>query len=318
MTYPREEPHEFESSPKLLPALFGIAALAIGINIFASIDLSQEAGYVLYELLKRILWFGLFFGGLLVGAMRSMKQQDLDNRPAPWLLLAMLASAAMFLLHNTIEFGMFEAGPLFAIMLVFATALGIRGGTPRRAGWVTLGGACLLWLIVAGAWCVPLLVAESHAETGEDMLMTNRPAESADEYASAFASLPFANADYAMKVANAKVYLREHRANILEWLNKAIAADPTFIRAYLLRAHVSTDAGSISADYESALALNPNDVDVRLEYAAALELMGQQHRAAEQYQLAIDKNEGLSPDEPKRLSPDKVKEIQGKVATLEH
>jgi Flp pilus assembly protein TadD len=73
----------------------------------------------------------------------------------------------------------------------------------------------------------------------------------------------------------------------------------------------------VKHDYQTAIDLNPNDVDVRTEYAAALEHLGLKLEAAQAYRAALEKNDGLSPDEPKRLTHQQVQSLRNKIATLE-
>jgi Flp pilus assembly protein TadD len=73
----------------------------------------------------------------------------------------------------------------------------------------------------------------------------------------------------------------------------------------------------VKQDYRTAIALNPNDVDVRQDFGAALEHLGFAHEAADAYRGALEKNDGLAPDEPKRLSRDQVQALRNKIAALE-
>ncbi|MGA2441848.1 MAG: O-antigen ligase family protein, partial [Tepidisphaeraceae bacterium] len=54
--------------------LLGVAAAAIIINIFSSIDFSQNANYLLVELINRLLYFCALVIGLLVVALRSLEK----------------------------------------------------------------------------------------------------------------------------------------------------------------------------------------------------------------------------------------------------
>jgi Tfp pilus assembly protein PilF len=111
-------------------------------------------------------------------------------------------------------------------------------------------------------------------------------------------------------------------ASVMDALDQAIAADPTLIKGYLTRAQFrmqlpSPNAQKVKDDYQTAIQLNPNDVDVRTEYGGALEHLGFAHEAAEAYRAALQKNDGLSPDEPKRLTSEQVQELLKKMASVE-
>ena len=75
-------------------------------------------------------------------------------------------------------------------------------------------------------------------------------------------------------------------------------------------------AADIEAGYRKALQLNPNDVDIRLEYARALQGLHNPVEASKQYQLALAYNDKLNPDEPKRLALDRIKVIQKTIESL--
>jgi tetratricopeptide (TPR) repeat protein len=63
------------------------------------------------------------------------------------------------------------------------------------------------------------------------------------------------------------------------------------------------DAASVHRDYEAGLALDPNNVAARLEFAdTLLASLGDPAEAARQYQLALDFNNRLNSDEGKRLT----------------
>jgi hypothetical protein len=57
-------------------------------------------------------------------------------------------------------------------------------------------------------------------------------------------------------------------------------------------------------------------VQVRLDYAALLRRVGDTVAAWQQYAEALRYNDLLSPDEPKRLPPEKVAEVRKAIADL--
>ena len=72
----------------------------------------------------------------------------------------------------------------------------------------------------------------------------------------------------------------------------------------------------VRREYDKALELDPQNVEVRLDYAAVLEKFSLPHEAAEQYRAALLTNSQYHRDEPKRLKPERVREIEAKVQAL--
>jgi hypothetical protein len=324
MTCPQSIPESPERpAPRPLLCALAISVGAMLINTLASVDFSQSGPWVSLEILKRILWLGLFFTGIVIGTMRSSTRQVLDDRPAPWVLWAILASLAVFLLHNTIEFGFFESGPLGMFALLAGAAMGVRGAKHRAGStWGLTAIATVLWLLMAALWVAPLLHAEAFSQAGDDDLQANRPAAAVLDYQEAFAGLPLWNADYAMKLALARLYAGMPPERAMDALDAAIGADPMFLKGYLTRAQLRMQSPSpgvqkVKHDYQTAIELNPNDVDVRTDYAAVLERLGFRHEAAQAYRDALEKNDGLASDEPKRLTREQVAAIKAKIASLE-
>ena len=70
------------------------------------------------------------------------------------------------------------------------------------------------------------------------------------------------------------------------------------------------DGPEVMKAYQQALGLSPADVGLRLEYAAALEKLGDKDFAKDQYREALQWDDLLPKDEPKRLTENKRKEIE--------
>jgi hypothetical protein len=170
-------------------------------------------------------------------------------------------------------------------------------------------------------WATPLVIAEAKAQSADDAMAANHPDSAAALYGQAYGELPLSNADYALKEAVAKMFAGAPEPDVLQSLDKALAADPTLIRGYLTRARFQLqlplpDVAAVRADFDHAIALDPNDVDTRLDYSEALEHFGLRWAAVEQYGAALEKNDGLSPDEPKRLPAAKVAELRDRIERL--
>jgi cytochrome c-type biogenesis protein CcmH/NrfG len=72
----------------------------------------------------------------------------------------------------------------------------------------------------------------------------------------------------------------------------------------------------VRADYERALRLDPNNVEVRLEYGEALRRFGDPSGAAEQYREALRYNDLLAADEVKRLPRQRVEQVNRAIEEL--
>ena len=309
--------------------LLAVAVATIIINIFASIDFSQGANWVSLELIIRLLYFCALVIGLLVVALRSLEKPQVDERAAPWVLYGILIGIGVFLIHNLIEFSMFEPGPLCFVGVLLGSALGIRMGNPpvRKPGIspvaiAALAAACLGWLAAANWIAVPVARAEAAAQLGDEKLRAGDFAPANDEYACAAAIFPI-NADYPFRAGRAlqislglPVPLTDPgqidrairlRGRILTWYAIAIARDPALKAAYHLRAIFAlqmNDSKQMIADFGRVLQLDPNEVSLRLEFAHDLELLHLLPQAREQYKLALTYNHQLDPDDPKRKGID--------------
>jgi O-antigen ligase len=330
-------------TPRWGPVLFvaGIAGAAIMINIFASIDFNQTGSWVFVELINRMLYFCALLIGSLVVALRSLEKPRLDERAAPWILYGILVGVGVFLVHNLIEFSMFEAGPLCLFGILVGAALGIRlpnrpVQTPRISlvAMVGLAGVCAGWL-AAGWWiAVPLIRAEAAAHRGDDKLRAGDFEAASGDYVRASLILPI-NADYAFRAARAlQISLgaaapltdpgqiglaAKLRERILIWYTLAIQEDPSFLGAYHLRGIFWLQLGEperMIADFEKVMELNPNEVSLRLEYAHGLEVLHLLPEAKRQFKLALSYNDLLDRNEPKRLSADQVAKIEKEMDSL--
>jgi tetratricopeptide (TPR) repeat protein len=270
-----------------------------------------------------MLYFGLIVIGCAVGVVRSTQDQQLDDRPAMLQLYAMIVAVAIFVVHNLIDFSMFEPGPMFVMALLIGSILGIRRGDgSRRGARPALAIIVVAWLAAAIGFVGPIVVAEAKAQQGDDALRASNPAAAARHFKDAFDTSPVPNSDYLQRAARALVFAHAPPADVLALLDAAVRENPMSLDALRMRANFAMklprpDASRVVADYERLTALNPNDVQLRVEFARALEQLGQPRRAAEELHRAIDYNDLLSPDEPKRLSPQKLDELRREIQRLE-
>jgi O-antigen ligase/tetratricopeptide (TPR) repeat protein len=338
---PTTPPAAGARAPQWGPVLFvaGVCVAAIIINIFSSIDFNQSASWVFVELINRMLYLCALLIGSLAVALQSLEKPRIDERPAPWILYAILVGVGVFLIHNLIEFSLFEPGPLCLFGILIGASLGIRRPNPpvRTPGIspfaVPALAAMCAGCLAASYWIAgPLIEAESAAHRGDDRLRATDYEGASGQYVNAALLIPY-NADYAFRAARA-LHLQvgppqpltnpaqidlsiKLRNRILLWYGTAIQADPSFLGAYHLRAIYwlqLDEPAKMIADFDKVLELNPNEVSLRLEYARSLEMVHLFPEATHQLELALHYNELLDKAEPKRLPPDQVAEIQKEIA----
>jgi predicted Zn-dependent protease len=177
--------------------------------------------------------------------------------------------------------------------------------------------ASLAWL--AGLIVVlPITLAEAAAHDADELLRAKRPAPAAQAYLDAARSLPFSNSDYLYRAARAQAFAGAPIDEIRQTIARAIAANPRSPGNYSFLARLEAqqpkpDMSRVSDAYEHFLALDPNDVQSRLQYAQSLDAASMKTEARVQYQAALDKDSQLEPKDPKRLSPEQVERIREKL-----
>jgi O-antigen ligase len=265
-----------------LPSLTAIIGAAICINALASIDFTQSGAFTIVELLQRLLLGCVMLIGVLVAALRSIENPQIDPRPAPWILWAMLASLGIFLFHNLIEFSLFETGPLMLFAVIGGAALGARlppnpgqstatGQAPgsskpeakpmthdRKSGrvvaMVTLSIAVLFVGFVAAVFVAPVVASESQSALGDlDVMGVERPDGSRAptyesltraemEYQQAFTDCPI-NGQNAFLCGRAMALRGDTPAEIHAELSAAVAANPMSVEYRLARADLESQTG---------------------------------------------------------------------------
>ncbi|MGD1276738.1 MAG: O-antigen ligase family protein [Tepidisphaeraceae bacterium] len=314
-----------------------LVLVILAINIFADIDFHQDASFIALELMKRIMYLAALVIGASLVALRSLEGPRLDDRPAPWILYGLLVGIGVFLIHNLIEFSIFEAGPLCLFGLLAGSALGARLPTlptawRRTAAAVCLIGGAAIWIAAAIFVWLPTARAEAAAHAGDDALRAGRFDAAAGAYDAARSDLPL-NADYAYRAGRALHYglnsligsgrlagvPQQLRTQIMAYYGSAIGRNPSNVTSYLARASLALETGDrdqVIRDFDKALQLNPNEVSIRLDYARALGMLGLRDKARSQLQFALHYNDLLDKSEPKRLPPDQVRAIQKQIASL--
>jgi tetratricopeptide (TPR) repeat protein len=335
-TFPMAGQSEEPIRRPALPFLLGLALAAIGLNCIFSIDWSAQTAWIIIELFKRLLFLLALLTGICVAGIRSFNRQEMDDRPAPWLHAAVLVGLGLFLLHNLIDFSMFEIGPMYLFVLLAGSALGVRlpGRPALRFGKSGAVVAFILsaigWVVTAGGVLIPITEAEELAQDADHEVRTARepdastqtPPNSAnlqraeEDYLKAFRLVPI-NADYAFRAEQSAILRRGSPILMRQLIDEAQAADPSSVRYRLARAVLKTSEGDLSGaatDYEQILRLDPNNLEIRLQFAALLDKQGRSREAREQYQKVLEFNNKLAADEIRRLSKDQLDQIRKRIS----
>lgn len=326
------------------PLLITLSVLAVALNAAVSLDWTSQPALLIVETFKRLLFLIALLLGMCFVGVQSIERQVIDERPAPWILSAVLLGLGLFLLHNLIDFSMFEIGPMFLFALLAGAALGMRIPPPQKNGRLGLLApiaafiaAGVAWLVAAGALWAPIAQAESLAQDADEEIRTSRPAatEGAVQSATrpdpahveraehdlldAWRLVPY-NADYAFRAEQAGLLNGADGASLKsrELLDAAIAADPRKVRYLNARAMLEASTGDedrAARDYQQILWLDPHNLELRSRYAALLDRMGRHGDAVEQYRQVLQFNEALAKDEIRRLSDRQEQEIRERIGT---
>lgn len=314
------------SSSPLVPAML-IAAGGMLLSIMASLDFARGSDFVIWELFRRSIMLLLLVGGILSVAMRGLEQSQRDQRPAPWLLYGAIIATAVFMLHSMIDFVFFEAGPMYVFAMLTCAALGLRSLAPDavqlrlpRPAWIAAAGVAWVgWVIAMLAIAGPVALAEEQMRQGDEQFRAGRFDASVRHYQSAAEMVPI-NPAYPRRAAHAGRFARLPRDQIERWLTAAIEANPhaTGPRLDRARFHLEdrTHLDRALADFAAAIARNPQEITIRLDYADALESDGQYAAAADQVDAALRINDAYQPDEIERLDPGRVETLNARLSFL--
>ena len=317
----------FRAGPRnqAIGRLLQLAAAATLVGIVAAVDFSQQWEFGFIEVLKRLLYMLLLMIGLVTGTLRSTREQTFDDRPAPLLLYAVLVTLGIFLVHNLVDFSLFETGPMFLFAMLAGAALGTRLDESRTANRSmaasALASGTLAWLGAAIGIAAPVAIAECEAQKGDDAIRAGSPSAAVEHFRRASNATWIPNGDYAFRTARAMVlggYPPDQVRAMLGLATERSPMNPAYPRLlaeYELR-QASPDQSLVAGAYERVVALDPNDVSAHLDFARALEKFGRNDDARRQYEEAIRLNDLMDPAEPERLSRHKIEEIRSTIARL--
>jgi O-antigen ligase/tetratricopeptide (TPR) repeat protein len=337
-TRPRvpEQPEDERRSTAAIPTVVAVLATGFVLNVLATVDFgfmsaggSEGPAYVFLKLLERAAGAILVLVGMFATITRALPEADVDDRPAPWVLYGILTGLGVFLLHNLVDFSLFEAGPMFLFALLAGSALGMRQeanapAAPRRVTLIMAAIAPVAWLVAAAALAAPVLIAESSADAGDEAVRTSRFEQAIQAYQDAAATVPY-NGEYSFRAGRILGSARGDAAaadRARAAFDAAIRANPLSAAYLATRADFESrqpqpDPARIRKDFERSLALDPENVQTRLEYAGALAALHFPADAREQYEKALWYDDQLAPDEIERLSAGKVAEIRANIARLQ-
>lgn len=321
--------------PGKLSQVFGqvmpVVLIALLINIVASIDFSQQSAYVMLELLERLLWAGLMILAFAVVSLYSSKDNRLDDRAAPWILWGILVALGVFLLHNLVDFSLFEAGPMMLFALLAGAVLGIRQYSvpgvraPSRSARIGAGLAIVAWLGVVIFLAIPLQQSESAARNADEHIRQNNLRLAAAGLKDAFDNCPVPNSDYASRSARAYASVENSEGDFRMMVALAQRANPLDPEPRLLEARYYRGHGTaldnsekIRSNYERVLKLDPNNVGIRLEFADFLTQVIERGEAAKQYKLALEMDDKLPKEESKRLTQTVREAVQKEIDKIEN
>jgi hypothetical protein len=305
-----------------------VVTAMVGLTFWLSADLSQSPSELIFKSGLRLAFGAVLLIASVLAAARSLRDGICDDRPAPWILWGMLVGLGMFLVGNLVDYSLFESGPLIVFAMVAGSVLGMRqmpAPTRRPGAFFALICATAMWLaLLMGVW-MPTNTSEQSAAEADQLLRDNHTGRAMAEYVDAAQQQPL-NADYMYRAFRAAVYDRASLEQQLELISEAIAADPRHELYYLSRAHCQATASHpdierARSDFRTALELDPNNMEARVEYArtlvkwAAAEVHAEvrqnyEDEARQQYKLALAVNDKMPSDEVRRLEAQKVKEAQ--------
>ena len=362
-----------------------IASLAIVLNVALSIDFTSAGAFVFLEIVRRAVFWAAILAGMSAALMNPMSLArpipqaanasesdrarkdkkssklsyagpdvhnsshivlELDERPAPWVLYAILAAIGTFLVHNLIEFSFFEAGPMFLFALLSGSVLGLRLAgrdekqnieaalVSRRISFAALAGgtiACLAW---AAMIFLPISLAEGASHDADNAARERHWNQAIADMQEARGRVPY-NSEYAMRTA--KYLLKQPAAardpsavvEARKLLDAAAATDPSSMPDLVARAQLElepqiNDIPAALNDYNRAVTLDPANLRLRIEYANVLKSAAQKLHDSSYSGMAIrelyrvlDKNEEYHWDEPKRLSKDELDAVKKTLVELE-
>jgi O-antigen ligase len=300
-----------------------IAVLATIVGLAATIDFDFPLFDQLWGTLPWLIYGLVLLFGSVAGSLLEPTTESIDPRPAKWIYTCLATGLGLFLVANMIDFSWREPGALMTFAGLAGAAVGMTetraaARLKSKALPVALAASAgIAWLVAAVAVVLPIIEAESTSATADEVVLGIDPKvrdnsgdfrHAIELYRQAADAVPY-NAAYRFRVARMELLMGDR--NGIKDMTAAIAANPTRIRAWLTDADARLaepvpDQAAVIRDFDTAVRLDPNDVDIRRRYGDALEKFHRHDEAVEQYRAALAANDALPADEPKRLPPDRL------------
>jgi len=212
---------------------------------------------------------------------------------------------------------------LMMFAFLAGSCLGVRGvkAAEVRVGWSigTFATAAVVWLAALFWLVIPTIAAEALAQEADEDIVNSVPSPqapfdevaahkvlvAAGKYMDAFTLHQPLNAEYAERAAETLAMAGADRSQLMDALDKTIAANPMSINAYLTRASLEAQAGDADAamkDMTTAIDINPTEVSMRVQYGDLLMSLRRFDDAIGQYEEALKFNDLLPIEEPKRVN----------------
>jgi O-antigen ligase len=316
---------ETTSAVAVMPLLW-IVVLGIFVGGVVGVGFTANPDLVMWEWLKRVLYGLLLAVGVGCVPIVSMKNQTVDDRPAPWILASMIVGVGMMLVLSVIDVSLFAPGAwMMTIMLAGAVMgirlhqdeLGKRGSAAVVTTAIVLGVAwfaMLITVVVPVAWST---MAARPARSAKTLTQATEALEAA------VAAAPVANSDYMAQLAG--LYERGNDpAKALQWADQAVASDPRSPSLLIQRARLRErqrpsdpqEVAKMLADFRGAIAANPMEIDFRLGFAERLLTLGKVGEAIEQVSAARDIASKMDVGEPERLIAEpRLQELEKRLPT---
>lgn len=296
---------------QVVAPLIWIAAVATLVVILGGIDLSADPWYVLLEVMRRGMYGFVIVATMALLSVAELERPRPEQREAGLLLIAVTVGLGLFLVHNFIDFALFETGPFYVAIMLAGGVMGARQSAGREAAaatrpWVCLAGCGLAWIGMGVMVVVPTVLANQMVRNADAALATGRSSAAASMYAQAFhQSLWLRDGDILMRQTRAMLHSRAEIQRIRAVLDQLIEVNPRHIQAWMSRSQIHLALGEVKeaeADYQQAMTLNATDARMRLDAAIALRQAGQAEMARAMFLEALRLNRQLPEDEPERLS----------------
>jgi O-antigen ligase len=308
------------NGPGVVKFVAAVAGGATALCLIFAIDWAREPLETFLPL--RLLFFGVMVLAGSLAVLRTLVSQEPDDRRAPWVLLGLLIGAGGMFIHNLIDFSMFETGPMCSLAMVLGCGLGMRARETepakpaRTAVAVALVAALVIWIGLIVLWG-QVSMAQRKSDAADDALRAGQMARAERLLEEANDAVWDFNADYPLRATHLAP-----RERASELAAQAIAQNPKDGSAWRSDAAIELhkphpDAQRVRRDYETALRLDPYNVQARLEYADVLaDKLNDRAGAKRELARALHDNNSLNPDEKKRLPAEEVLRIEERIRLL--